>query len=98
MVARPGRVLRGRMFCRCDTVPCQRLDPPGSPRVAQPGTERHGNSNRRDDFIARLIEYEQDYCNDMHAGIIQWQRETLMLRRTEGESVGVMRGGRELDQ
>lgn len=31
--------------------------------MAQLGTERHGNSNRRDDFI--LIEYEQDYCRCM---------------------------------
>jgi len=31
----------------------------------------------------------------MHAGIIQWQMETSMLRKTEGDSVG---GGRELDR
>ena len=63
-----------------------------APKVpTRPGTAR-------DDFIARLIEYEQDYCRYMHAGIIQWQRETMMLRKTEGDSVGGMRGGRELDQ
>jgi hypothetical protein len=85
--------------CRFSQIPsrisvCHPLGPPGSPRVAQLGTERHGNSNRRDDYIINT----NRISNDMHAGIVQWQRETLMLRKTEGDSVGGMRGGRELDQ